>query len=319
MPYLKPRRTLSLETLEYRITPTVLGLTLPAPLAGLTSQVVGLVSPIVSASPPSQGQSGLGLGVNVGILSLQAGVGSGGSLLSLGGTVDAPLVSPLAVQTTVGSPQGLISAGVEPAGVLPPANVTTGTLPVSTPVLPPVSVPGVPASAIAPLPVTALQPATAGGAAATSAATGVVGDASSLGIGVTGPAAPTTPRSDSSATLHSPQFNDQTFTSFSALRAQPKADATPRAEEGDDLEDELFSMRDGQLLEDFGAAMGAQDAAPASDGMNEASQEESDGAVSPWLVGLFAGCVAGSAWLLTRRQEEGTTPEEPDPRLIPLE
>lgn len=310
MPLSKPRRTLSLESLESRITPTGLELSLPGPLVELTSQV-GLTS-------PTPGPSGLGLGVDAGILSLHGSLGTGEALLSLGLKLDLPLLPSVGLQSNVGSPQGLLFVGVEvgppalppvpgvdPGRVLPPVNVTVVTPPALTHLLPPVSTPGAPASGIVPPPVAA-SPTTPAGVAA-------VPD-----IGVTNLEQPTGPGDDSSApTLHSPTFNDLTFASFSALALQQNAGPSLRAEAGtEDIEEQLFRLRDGKLLEDFGTAMATEDAVVSSANV-DASQGEIDNAMSLWLLGVLAGCAAGSAWMTTRREEEAD-PADANPSLIPL-
>jgi hypothetical protein len=323
-----PRRTLSLEPLEYRIAPAGVGLSLPGPLAELTSQV-GLVLPALSLTLPSQGHSGLSLGLDVGILALHAGLGSGGGLLSLGLKLDLPVLPPLALQAGVGSPQGLVSVGVvvdppalppvpgvDPGAVSPPANVPPVVTPPAN--VPPVS-PHSPPASLSPAPTT-------GGPSSSLAplfvaaprATTPTGVAFATDFVVTGLGEPVgTGEAPSATPLHSPAFNDLTFASFSAFPPQPNAAPSPRAESGgDDFEEELFRLRDGQLLQDFGTALGAEDAALLSAPTDDAFQGESDNAMALWLVGVLAGCVAGSAWL-TRRREEAA-PEEADPSLIPL-
>ena len=269
--------------------------------------------PELSLTLPSQGHPGSSHSVDAGILSLREGVGSGEGLLSLGVKPDLPLLAPVAFKAAVGSPQGLVSVdppalppvlGVDPGGVLPPVNVPPVFSSLLPPILPAVSTPGGSSSVIVPPAAAAPQPATL--------------TAPALAIGVTGLEGPVVTGDNSSPTaLHSPQFNDLTFASFSALPSEPNAGPSLRAESGgDDLEEELFSLRDGRLLEDFGTAM-ADDAALLSAPSDDASQAEGENATALWLVGLLAGCAAGSAWLSARREREAD-PVDANPSLIPL-
>ena len=56
---------------------------------------------------------------------------------------------------------------------------------------------------------------------------------------------------------------------------------------------------------------------PLSSPSDDASQTEGENATALWLVGLLAGCAAGSAWLSARREREAD-PVDANPSLIPL-
>ena len=83
----------------------------------------------------------------------------------------------------------------------------------------------------------------------------------------------------------------------------------------DEMTDELFSLRDGALLENFGTAIGEADSVDESLNL-ELHHGERDSALSLWLLGILAGCVAGSAWLNRRKPQVALTPNL-DPYSIP--
>ena len=271
---------------------------------------------------PSQGHFALGLGEGVGLLSLRTGVGTGGSLLSLGVNLDPPAFPPPSGRAAAGSPDGLLSPGVRadpPAlppgaagigGALPPVNVSVVTpLPPHSapPTLPTLPLPGGSGAAVFPLPVVTAHPIAPVEAASAP-------DASEIH-----PALVAGSGNDFSSPIPpSATINDLTFESFLPPRKREVAGQSPRGEiAGDELIDELFDLRGGRLLEDFGTAI-AQDRAVVADSSTngEPVQGESDGAIALWLVGVLAGCVASAAWL-NRRGEEATNPVDADPCLNP--
>ena len=325
MPHFVPRRILSLETLETRITPTGLGTTPPEPPAGLPShEALPLLG--ISLALPSAGRPGLGL--DVGPLSLGVGGGSGGLLsLGIGGGSGGGLLS-LGMGDGTGSQspgsQGFLSppssqgAGGIGGGVLTPSNlplVTTNAPPVAPqavvpppsstpPSLPPTPVPG--ASVVASLsPFVPFRPATP---VEVAPAAGVPNNTNA----VPEPAIVTV-ETISSTLPRSASVNDLVFESFSSPRKPEAVAPPPRGEVADDrLADELFRLREGKLLEDFGAAFAGNDAFAVALRNIVPEQGESDSAMALWLVGLVAGCVAGAAWL-NRREEQEADPLDAEP------
>jgi hypothetical protein len=306
MPRSLPRRTLSLETLENRITPTLLGLTLPGPLGDLVGQV-GLQLPAISLTLPSLGHSGLGLSVDAGILSLQTGVGGGGGLLSVG-------VAPPSGGVGIDPPAFPQGPGPGIVAVVPPTNVSVGTPPLPQQSIPPTLLtlppPVAPRAAAIPLPVVAVPPAAPADKAEAVSVPEVSVFLPALAVGTVADSSSTLPRS---AVVDVP-----TFESFLLPRRQEVADQSPRGGiADDDLAEELFGLRAGRLLEDFGTAIAADEAVVATaEANNEQAHDESDGATALWLVGVLAGFGAGAAWL-NRRGEGAATPVDADPCLNP--
>ena len=83
-----------------------------------------------------------------------------------------------------------------------------------------------------------------------------------------------------------------------------------------ELTDDLFSLRDGALLEDFGTTIGEGDSAREVM-TSEPAQTERDSAMSLWLLGILAGCAAGSA-LLNRRMAQAVESPDVDLCSIPV-
>ena len=329
------RRPIALEVLEDRLTPTGLGLglTLPqvpallGPLAGLTSsEGHSTLSLSFSLQLPSAGHDGPSLGVDIDILPLRAGVGTGSGLLLLVVELDLPALPPVSLQTGVGSGGSLLSVGVKVDPPAPPA----GSGHDLGDILPPVSVPAVtppakggvtvitPPSAVNPA-----SPAPPAGAVFAPVAfqTPLLGEGFRTNLGANGSETRASSRAGANDnSIGATQVlagGPMSIESFLPPRRQESAAAPATAySDSDEMTDDLFSLRDGALLEDFGTTIGESDSA--SEGMiSEPAQAESDGAMSLWLLGILAGCAAGSA-LLNRRMAQAVESPDVDLCAIPV-
>ena len=319
------RRPIALEALEDRLTPTGLGLELTLPqlpaLAGLTSSD-GHSALSLSIQLPSAGHAGLSLGVDIG-LPIHVGAGTGSGLLSRCAELDLPALPPVSLSAGVGSGGSLLSVGVKADPPAPP----TGSGQDLGGLLPPVSIPVVTPPAKGGVPVIPLQspanPAPPTPPAATAPAP-VVFQTTLFGEGFRTNLAPNViePRAGPQAgsNLGATQLLAGGLTSIESFlppRRQESADSpTTMYSDSDEMTDDLFSLRDGALLEDFGTTIGEGDSAREAM-TTEATPGESDGAMSLWLLGILAGCAAGSA-VLNRRMAQAVESPDVDLCSIPV-
>ena len=313
-----PRRSIALEILEDRLTPAGLGLGLTLPQLPLLTALTNTEGHLPL---PAAGQPGSSLGVGAGIPSPRASAGTGSGLLSLGLKLHVPALPRVSFQADVGPSGSLLSGGVR---VDPPAPPPESSLDMDGHLPPPVSTDTPPVDgevSVVPSPSPASLVSPASPAPAEVAPVLVAFPTTLLGEGFRTNLTPNVfevpARSKDAPFGGTPPFAEKlTSVELSLPTRQQETAVSPAAYSStDDMTDELFSLRDGALLENFGTAIGEADSVDESLNL-ELHHGESDSALSLWLLGILAGCVVGSAWLNRRKPSVALTPDL-DPYSIP--
>ena len=320
-----PRRSIALEILEDRLTPAGLGLGLTLPQLPLLTALTNTEGHSSSSLPLfTAGHPGSSLGVDAWLISLHGSVGTASGLLSFGLKLYVPALPHVSLQTVVGSSGSLLSGGVRVDPLAPPPESSLdrdGHLPptVSTDT-PPVN--GEVSVVLSPSPANLAPPTSpASLAPAGVAPVLVVFPTTLLGEGFRTNLTPNV--FEALARSKDAPFGETHFLAenlnsieLSLPTRQQETAVSPAAYSStDEMTDELFSLRDGALLENFGTAIGEGDSLDESLNL-ELHHGESDSAMSLWLLGILAGCVAGSAWLNRRKSPVALTPNL-DPYSIP--